>query len=54
MAGGDGFRVIQIKEEVFDDLEKIKEKWRKEAALQDYSWTNFLSQVAAKIERESK
>jgi len=51
----DGFRAIQIKEEVFNDLDKIKERWKKRQSLRgDFSWTNFLSQVVTELEKGEK
>lgn len=50
----DGFHVIQIKEDVYDGLDKIKERWKKRQSLQEFSWTNFLSQVAAELEKGEK
>jgi len=51
----DGFRAIQINEDVFNDLDKIKERWKKRQSLRgDFSWTNFLSQVVTKLEEGEK
>lgn len=45
---------ITVSEEVFERLDKIREKRRKELKLPDLSWNAFFSQKAEELEAAEK